>query len=72
MTPYKKHHKLEHSISRHSPNGVDIIEECKECSYKALLQPNHMPITMHPYKIGQHELDMGYNPKRIKSWNRQN
>ena len=64
MTPYQQHHKLKHSTSRHSPNGVDIIEECKDCSYKSLLQPNHKPITMYPYKAFQHELDMGYKPNR--------
>ena len=64
MTPYQQHNKLKHSTSRHSPNGVDIIEECKDCTFKFFLQPNHKPVTMYPYKFGQHELDIGYKHKR--------
>lgn len=31
MTPYQNHQALNHETTWHSPNGVDQIEECKEC-----------------------------------------
>ena len=36
MTPYQQHEKLHHKMSRSSPNGLDIIEECEECPARFL------------------------------------
>lgn len=47
MTPYQTHATLGHLMSRHSPDGFDIIEECDECGQRWLHNPTYdMPITL--------------------------
>ena len=47
-TPYENHVELEHGpMTRHSPNGIDIIEECDECGARFMHTPSlDYPITM--------------------------
>jgi hypothetical protein len=48
-TPYEKHSKLGHKTVRHSPNGIDIIEECTTCGMRWLHNPSvGYPVTMSP------------------------
>jgi len=39
LTPYQRHEGLGHHMARHSPNGVDIIEECSDCGARFLHNP---------------------------------
>ena len=50
-TPYERHAKLGHGdMSRYSPNGVDIVEECQVCNERWLHNPCFgYPITL-PHK----------------------
>jgi hypothetical protein len=49
MTPYDQHAALGHDVSRYSPNGVDIIEECSTCGARFLHNPCiGYPVTMRP------------------------
>lgn len=51
MTPYRLHEMKEHKITRYSPNGVDIIEECEECKARFLHNPCiGFPVTLEPIK----------------------
>ncbi len=56
MTPYRNHERLGHNMTRYSPNGVDIIEECSEpgCGARFLHNPaiDH-PITLSPNLAGR-------------------
>lgn len=46
-TPYERHAELDHHMTRHSPNGVDIIEECSDCGMRWLHNPAiGYPVTM--------------------------
>ena len=47
ITPYEKHLRLGHKVVRYSPNGIDLIEECKECVYRFL----HTPGRDYPVKL---------------------
>lgn len=48
-TPYEAHQKTGHHMTRHSPNGLDIIEECSVCGMRWLHHPgNDWPITLWP------------------------
>jgi hypothetical protein len=49
QTPYQRHAALGHHMSRYSPNGIDIIEECDDCPLRFIHSPCvGYPITMHP------------------------
>jgi hypothetical protein len=58
MTPYQNHEMLGHNMTRSSPNGVDIIEECStpNCGARFLHNPavGH-PITLSPNLAGRLE-----------------
>ena len=53
MTPYEQHALLEHALTKYSPNGVDLIEQCTVCAaqwlwlstldYPLPLSPQHTP-----------------------------
>jgi len=46
-SPYEKHRELGHKVTHYSPNGIDEIEECCECSYRALLKfGRKYPVTL--------------------------
>lgn len=54
MTPYQLHETLDHGpMGRHSPNGIDVIEECDKCGARFLHNPcigypvsmSYMPVT---------------------------
>ena len=52
-TPYTQHAKFGHHMSRYSPNGYDIIEECDVCGMRWLHHPgDKYPVTMHPRAVG--------------------
>ena len=55
-TPYQNHSLLGHTITRNSPNGVDVIEECSEpgCGARFLHNPaiGH-PVTLSPNLAGR-------------------
>ena len=38
MTPYERHREMGHKVTHYSPNGIDVVEECCECNYRALLK----------------------------------
>ncbi len=48
MTPYQTHAALDHGpMGQHSPNGLDIIEECDTCGGRWLLTPGYpWPVTL--------------------------
>lgn len=48
MTPYEVHSTLNHHMSRNSPNGVDLIEECDDCGQRWLVDGPSVtyPITL--------------------------
>ncbi len=52
MTPNEKHETLGHPpMTRYSPNGVDIIEECETCGARFLHNPAiGYPVSMRPTK----------------------
>lgn len=61
-TPYKNHATLNHHLSRYSPNGVDIIEECDDCGQRWLHNPSiGYPVTLYPTK---HIDDTNYSAHR--------
>jgi hypothetical protein len=48
-TPYNRHAALGHQMTRYSPNGVEIIEECVDCPSRWLHNPSiGYPVTMRP------------------------
>ena len=47
MTPYQIHETLNHHTTRHSPDGVQIIEECSECGQRWL----HDPVLGYPVTL---------------------
>jgi hypothetical protein len=48
-TPYEEHAELNHHMTRYSPNGIDIIEECSECGARFLHNPSiGYPISLSP------------------------
>lgn len=53
-TPFEYHKGLNHKTTKHSPNGIDQIEECITCKARFLHQPNHEPTMMYPY-YGTHD-----------------
>lgn len=62
MTPYQTHETLGHAVTRYSPNGIDVIEECSVCGARYLLAPGHAPATMRrKWSKTQHELAMAYD-----------
>lgn len=46
-TPYEEHKRLEHKMSRYSPDGFVIIEECDECGLRWL----HNPLVGYPVTL---------------------
>ena len=44
---YEKHAELGHEITRYSPDGIDIIEECLTCGARWL----HNPCFGYPIKL---------------------
>ena len=49
MTPYELHESMGHRMTRYSPNGVDIIEECQDCGLRFLHNPSiGYPVTLDP------------------------
>ena len=49
MTPYERHAKLKHKMTRYSPDGFVIIEECTECPVRFLHDPLvGYPVMMRP------------------------
>jgi hypothetical protein len=55
-TPYENHAALDHSFSRYSPNGFDLIEECDDCPMRFLRSPTCIyPITLRPMTIKERE-----------------
>ena len=53
MTPYKQHEALGHKTTTHSPNSVDIIEECPECGARFL----HSPCTGYPITLDHMDVE---------------
>lgn len=50
MTPYQRHAQEGHIMTRYSPNGVQIIEECPNCGQRFLHDPCiGYPVTMRTY-----------------------
>lgn len=48
-TPYQRHKQLGHKTVNHSPDGVDIVEECTECPMRWVHNPCiGYPVTMRP------------------------
>ena len=48
-TPYHLHARMRHRMTRYSPNGVDIIEECADCGARFLHNPCiDYPVTLDP------------------------
>jgi hypothetical protein len=48
-TPYENHTDLNHHLTRYSPNGVDIIEECDDCPARFLHNPSiGYPVSLSP------------------------
>jgi len=54
MTPFENHKELGHKVSRHSHNGVDITEECEECTARFLINFVHGPHQLQPT---DHQID---------------
>lgn len=52
MTPYQVHQTLNHHMSRHSPNGYDIIEECDDCGQRW----QHNPSIGYPVTLATREV----------------
>ena len=49
MTPYEKHQELRHKMTRYSPDGFVIIEECETCGMRFLHHPFiGFPVTLQP------------------------
>ena len=49
-TPYQKHQLLGHHMTRYSPDGFSIIEECADCPARFQHDPViGYPLTMYPY-----------------------
>ena len=48
-TPYEQHkHDCGGDFTKHSPNGIDTIEECTDCGQRFLHNPVfRIPITLH-------------------------
>jgi hypothetical protein len=47
MTPYENHKTLAHKMTRYSPNGIDIVEECEECEARFIHNPSiGYPVTL--------------------------
>lgn len=47
MTPYQVHQTLDHHMSRHSPDGYEIIEECDDCGQRWQHNPSiGYPVTL--------------------------
>jgi len=52
MTPYEKHQELKHKMTRYSPDGFVIIEECATCGMRFLHHPFiEFPITLQPLTL---------------------
>ena len=48
-TPYEKHQKLNHKMTRYSPDSFVIIEECTVCGMRFLHNPAiGYPVTLNP------------------------
>ena len=60
MTPYKKHSESGHRMVSHSPNGIDLIEECCDCFSRFI----HNPSIGYPVSMGA---SMEYIVRRIKA-----
>ena len=58
MTPFEKHKELGHKVSRHSHNGVDITEECEECTARFLINFVHGP---HELRPTEHQIQQAIN-----------
>ena len=53
-TPYERHAQRGHKMTRHSPNGIDIVEECPECGARFLIKPNDKyPISLSTMPASQ-------------------
>lgn len=51
MTPFEQHATLGHDMTRSSPDGVDMIDECDTCGMRWLHKPAiAYPITLRPTK----------------------
>lgn len=51
-TPYMLHQERGHRMTRHSPDGYQIIEECSDCLARFLHDPGiGYPITLYPQPI---------------------
>lgn len=48
ITPYARHDALGHTLTRYSPDGISIIEECSQCGARFLFQPGHEPVSLSP------------------------
>lgn len=47
MTPYQIHQTLNHHMSRHSPDGYTVIEECDDCGQRWEHNPSiGYPVTL--------------------------
>lgn len=52
MTPYQRHATFGHTMTRYSPDGYQIIEECADCMARFLHDPViGYPVTMYPERI---------------------
>ena len=47
QTPYQVHATLNHSMSRYSPDSVQVIEECGDCGQRWL----HDPVIGYPVTL---------------------
>lgn len=53
-TPYQRHVGLEHrNVSRYSPNGFDVIDECADCQLCFL----HSPFQEYPHTIYRYPME---------------
>jgi hypothetical protein len=53
MTPYEKHGQAGHRTTRYSPNGIDVVEECLDCSARWLHNPCiGYPVAMRDKALG--------------------
>lgn len=65
MTPYERHQQRNHQMTRYSPNGVDIIEECTNCGARWLHNPAiGYPVTLRPKDPGANATTLPYHEAR--------
>jgi hypothetical protein len=68
-TPYETHASHKHHVTTHSPNGIDLIEECTECPARFLVHHTEpeFPRQLDPLPPAETHLN-GYKIRRNSFW----